>query len=277
MDLLQYTFFQHALLGSLLASIACGLVGVGTYIVTRRLVFISGGLTHASFGGIGLGLYTGISPILSAALFAVLSAFGVEWLSKRKDMREDSAIAVFWTLGMALGIMFTFLSPGFAPDLSAYLFGNILTITASDIALLGVLSVVLAVFFGLYLRPIVSIAFDREFARSQGLPVEFFEYALMLFIALTIVACLRMVGIVLVISLLTIPQMTANLFSHRFHRIIWLSIGIGYLSCLGGLLLSFYLNVPSGASIIFFSILIYAVCKTGKSLYIANLKKQNRL
>ncbi len=275
MDLLQYTFFQHALLGSLLASIACGLVG--TYIVTRRLVFISGGLTHASFGGIGLGLYTGISPILSAALFAVLSAFGVEWLSKRKDMREDSAIAVFWTLGMALGIMFTFLSPGFAPDLSAYLFGNILTITASDIALLGVLSVVLAVFFGLYLRPIVSIAFDREFARSQGLPVEFFEYALMLFIALTIVACLRMVGIVLVISLLTIPQMTANLFSHRFHRIIWLSIGIGYLSCLGGLLLSFYLNVPSGASIIFFSILIYAACKTGKSLYIANLKKQNRL
>ncbi len=275
MDLLQYTFFQHALLGSLLASIACGLVG--TYIVTRRLVFISGGLTHASFGGIGLGLYTGISPILSAALFAVLSAFGVEWLSKRKDMREDSAIAVFWTLGMALGIMFTFLSPGFAPDLSAYLFGNILTITASDIALLGVLSVVLVVFFGLYLRPIVSIAFDREFARSQGLPVEFFEYALMLFIALTIVACLRMVGIVLVISLLTIPQMTANLFSHRFHRIIWLSIGIGYLSCLGGLLLSFYLNVPSGASIIFFSILIYAVCKTGKSLYIANLKKQNRL
>ena len=275
MDLLQYTFFQHALLGSLLASIACGLVG--TYIVTRRLVFISGGLTHASFGGIGLGLYTGIPPILSAAVFAVLSAFGVEWLSKRKDMREDSAIAVFWTLGMALGIMFTFLSPGFAPDLSAYLFGNILTITASDIALLGVLSAVLAVFFGLYLRPIVSIAFDREFARSQGLPVAFFEYTLMMFIALTIVACLRMVGIVLVISLLTIPQMTANLFSHRFLRIVWLSIGIGYLSCLGGLLLSFYLNVPSGASIIFFSILIYAVCKTGKSLYIANLKKQNRL
>ena len=259
MDLLQYTFFQHALLGSLLASIACGLVG--TYIVTRRLVF--------------LGLYTGIPPILSAAVFAVLSAFGVEWLSKRKDMREDSAIAVFWTLGMALGIMFTFLSPGFAPDLSAYLFGNILTITASDIALLGVLAAILAVFFGLYLRPIVSIAFDREFARSQGLPVAFFEYALMLFIALTIVACLRMVGIVLVISLLTIPQMTANLFSHRFHRIIWLSIGIGYLSCLGGLLLSFYLNVPSGASIIFFSILIYALCKMGKSLYIIRLRKRD--
>lgn len=272
MELLQYTFFQHALIGSLLASIACGLIG--TYIVTRRLVFISGGLTHASFGGIGLGLYTGISPILSAALFAVLSAFGVEWLSKRKDMREDSAIAVFWTLGMALGIMFTFLSPGFAPDLSAYLFGNILTITWSDIALLGGLALLLILFFALYLHPIIYVAFDREFARSQGIPVQVFEYALMMFIALTIVACLRMVGIVLVISLLTVPQMTANLFSHRFHRIIWLSIGIGYLSCLGGLMISFYLNVPSGASIIFFSIIIYAICKTGKVFgYICNAKK----
>lgn len=271
MDLLQYTFFQHALVGSLLASIVCGLVG--TYIVTRRLVFISGGLTHASFGGIGLGLYAGISPILSAAVFAVLSAFGVEWLSKRKDMREDSAIAVFWTFGMALGIMFTFLSPGFAPDLSAYLFGNILTITRGDIALLGGLATLLTLFFILYLRPIIYVAFDREFARSQGIPVQVLEYILMMFIALTIVACLRMVGIVLVISLLTIPQMTANLFTHRFHRIIWLSIGIGYMSCLGGLLLSFYLNVPSGAAIIFFSIIIYVICKAGKSFWLSLSRK----
>lgn len=264
MDIWQYTFFQHALIGSLLASIACGLVG--SYIVTRRLVFISGGLTHASFGGIGLGLYTGISPILSAAIFAVLSAFGVEWLSKRKDMREDSAIAVFWTFGMAIGIIFTFLSPGFAPDLSAYLFGNILTIGKADLLLLAALAAMLIVFFALYLRPIVSVAFDREFARSQGIPVQAFEYALMLFIALTIVACLRMVGIVLVISLLTIPQMTANLFTHCFRRLIGLSIVIGYLSCLGGLWLSFRLNIPSGASIIFISILIYIVCKIIKTV-----------
>lgn len=274
MDILQYTFFQHALIGSLLASIACGMIG--TYIVTRRLVFISGGLTHASFGGIGLGLYAGIPPLLSAALFAVLSAFGVEWLSKRKDMREDSAIAMFWTLGMALGIIFTFLSPGFAPDLSAYLFGNILTITRSDLWLLGGVAGILALFFALYLRPIVCVAFDREFARSQGIPVQRFEYVLMMLIALTIVACLRMVGIVLVISLQTIPQMTANLFACRFHRIIWLSIGIGYLSCLGGLLISFYLNVPSGASIIFFSILIYALCKVGKSCALAVRRKRGQ-
>ena len=273
MDLLQYTFIQHALIGSLLASIACGLVG--TYIVTRRLVFISGGLTHASFGGIGLGLYTGLSPILSAAVFAVLSAFGVEWLSKRKDMREDSAIAVFWALGMAVGVMFTFLSPGFAPDLSAYLFGNILTITQSDLALLGSVAAVLVIFFTLFIHPLTYMAFDPEFARSQGLNVQLLEYVMMMFIALTIVACLRMVGIVLVISLLTIPQMTANLFVHRFHHIIWLSVGIGYVSCLGGLYLSFRENIPSGASIIFFSIVIYAVCKAVKSLWI--YRRQRRL
>ena len=215
-ELFQYTFFQNALLGSLFASIACGIIG--TYIVTRRLVFISGGITHASFGGIGIGLYTGISPLLTAAIFSVLSAFGVEWLSKRSDMREDSAIAVFWTFGM--------------------------------IILLGIISLALAVFFAIFLRPIVSIAFDREFARSQRM-----------FIALTIVACLRMIGIVLVISLLTLPQMTANLFTYNFKKIIWLSIIIGYISCLGGLILSYQLQVPSGASIIFTSIVIYAVAK----------------
>ena len=265
-ELLNYTFFQHALLGSLLASIACGIIG--TYIVTRRLVFISGGITHASFGGIGIGLYTGVSPILSAAIFSVLSAFGVEWLSKRKDMREDSAIAVFWTLGMAIGIIFSFLSPGFAPDLSAFLFGNILTITMTDIWLLLGLSVLLIGFFACFLNPIIYIAFDREYARSQRIPVTLFEYILMMFIALTIVACLRMIGIVLVISLLTLPQMTANLFTHSFKRIIWLSIGIGYLGCLGGLFLSYQLQVPSGATIIFFSILVYVLCQIGKSIYL---------
>ena len=266
LELLHYTFFRLALLGSLFASIACGIIG--TYIVTRRLVFISGGITHASFGGIGLGLYAGISPLLSAAVFSVLSAFGVEWLSKRKDMREDSAIAVFWTFGMAVGIIFSFLAPGFTPDLSAFLFGNILTITPTDIWMLATLSVLLILFFTLFLNPIIYIAFDREFARSQRIPVAIFEYLLMMFIALTIVSCLRMVGIVLAISLLTLPQMTANLFTHSFKRIIWLSIAIGYIGCLGGLVISYKLQVPSGAAIIFFSILVYALCKVGKSIYL---------
>ena len=272
LELFNYTFFQHALLGSLFASIACGIIG--TYIVTRRLVFISGGITHASFGGIGIGLYTGISPILGAAIFSVLSAFGVEWLSKRKDMREDSAIAVFWTFGMAVGIIFSFLAPGFTPDLSTFLFGNILTITLSDIWMLAILSLVLIGFFTCFLTTIIYIAFDREYARSQRIPVRLFEYILMMFIALTIVACLRMIGIVLVISLLTLPQMTSNRFTHSFKKIIFMSIGIGFMSCIGGLLLSYQLQVPSGASIIFFSILVYAFCKMGKTLYLCRQTKK---
>jgi len=266
LELFNYTFFQHALLGSLFASIACGTIG--TYIVTRRLVFISGGITHASFGGIGIGLYTGVSPILSAAIFSVLSAFGVEWLSKRKDMREDSAIAVFWTFGMAIGIIFSFLAPGFTPELSAFLFGNILTITVTDIWMLVILSTVLTCFFSCFLNTIIYIAFDREYARSQRIPVRLFEYLLMMFIALTIVSCLRLIGIVLVISLLTLPQMTANLFTHSFKKIIFLSDGIGFTSCLGGLLLSYQIQVPSGAAIIFFSIILYAFCKMSKTLYL---------
>lgn len=272
LELFNYTFFQHALLGSLFASIACGIIG--TYIVTRRLVFISGGITHASFGGIGIGLYTGISPILGAAIFSVLSAFGVEWLSKRKDMREDSAIAVFWTFGMAVGIIFSFLAPGFTPDLSTFLFGNILTITLSDIWMLAILSLVLIGFFTCFLTTIIYIAFDREYARSQRIPVRLFEYILMMFIALTIVSCLRMIGIVLVISLLTLPQMTSNLFTHSFKKIIFMSIGIGFMSCIGGLLLSYQLQVPSGASIIFFSILVYAFCKMSKTLYLCRQTKK---
>lgn len=262
MGILEYTFFQNALIGSLLASIVCGFVG--TYIVARRLVFISGGLTHASFGGIGLGVYFGVSPILSAMLFAVGSACGVQWLSGRGNVREDSAIAVFWTFGMSVGIICCFLTPGFMTDLSAYLFGNILTIGTADLWLLAVLCAVVVAVFTLLMRPIVSIAFDPVFARSQRLPVAAIEYLMMTIIAVTIVATLRLVGIVLAISLLTIPQMTANLFSYSFGRIIWLSIAIGAGCCMAGLAVSYYLNVPSGASIIFISIVNYALLKTIK-------------
>lgn len=271
MNILSYTFFQHALLGSLLASILCGIIG--TYIVTRRLVFISGGITHASFGGIGIGVYCGLSPIFSAAVFAVLSACGIQWFSHRRDMREDSAIAIFWTLGMSVGIICSFLAPGFTPELSSFLFGNILTITEGDLYLLAILAMMAVLTFTLFLRPLISVAFDPEFARSQHLPVTAIEYLMMSFIALTIVACLRMVGIVLVISMLTIPQVTANLFTRRFRNMAAWSVVLGYAGCLGGLWLAYRYNIPSGAAIIFVSILIYLLCKA-VSLAIIRARKQ---
>lgn len=257
--ILEYAFFQNAILGSLLASILCGIVG--TYIVTRRLVFISGGLTHASFGGIGLGVFLGLDPILSAMVFATASALGVQWMSNRGDVREDSAIAMFWTLGMSVGIVFSFLTPGFMSDLTGYLFGSILTIGRGEVGLLAVLTAITVLIFTFFYRQILSVAFDRIFARSQHLPVDGIEYGMMVVIALTIVAVLRLVGIVLALSLLTIPQMTANLLTHSYKRMMFLSILFGWAGCLCGLFASYWLDVPSGASIICVSILLFVVVK----------------
>ncbi len=270
MDLLQYTFFQHALWGSLFTSIACGIIG--TYIVARRLVFISGGITHASFGGLGLGFYTGINPILSAMVFSVASAFGVEWLSKRQGVREDSAIAAFWSLGMALGVICVFLTPGYAPNISAYLFGNILTVSVADLWMIGIVALLLVVAFSLFLKPILYTAFDREFAKTRNLPVSLIEHLMMLAIAVTIVASIRLIGIMLLLSMLTIPQMTANLLSSRFKNILIYSVIISIAGCFTGLFFSYYLNVPSGAAIIFVQVLLFLLCKTGIFLFRKTIK-----
>lgn len=258
-DLLSYDFFQNALLGSLLASIACGIIG--TYIVVRRLVFVSGGITHASMGGIGIGLYYGINPIFAAMIFSILSAFGIEWLSSKQEVREDSAIATLWSLGMAIGIIFIYMKPGYTPSISDYLFGNILTITTKDIIYLGILSLVLTIIFILFRREILYTAFDSDFAKTRNLPVTFIKYSMMMFIALTIVLSIRLVGIVLLMSLLTVPQMTANLFTANFSKMIGLSILIGFLGCIIGLYLSALLDVPSGVFIIFTQIIIFLIVR----------------
>ncbi len=260
LDLISYPFFQNALLGSLFASIACGIIG--SYIVIRRLVFISGGITHASLGGIGMGFYFGWNPILSAMIFSILSAFGIEWLSSRQGVREDSAIGSFWSLGMAIGIIFIYLKPGFAPNLSDYLFGNILTITKLDITYLAILSLVLIVVFILFGKQILFAAFDPDFAKTRGLPVNLIKYTMMMGIAITIVLSIRLVGIVLLMSILTVPQMTANLFTSNFVKMILLSILIGFLACIAGLFLSAVLDVPSGVFIIFTQIVVFLISRS---------------
>ncbi len=271
-ELLDYAFFRNALWGSLLASIACGIIG--TYIVIRRLVFISGGITHASLGGLGIGFYFGFNPILSGLVFSVMSAFGIEWLCTKQGVREDSAIASFWSLGMAIGIIFIFLKPGYAPNLTDYLFGNILTIAYSDILYLGVLSLLLIVVLTLFHRQILYVAFDADFAKTRGIAVRAFEYLMMFCIAVSIVLSIRLVGVVLLMSLLTIPQMTANIFTSNFRKMIFLSIGISFLCCVSGLTLSYYLNVPSGAFIILFMTVLFGLCKwiSGKKIFSAIAK-----
>ncbi|MDR1781018.1 MAG: metal ABC transporter permease [Tannerella sp.] len=260
MDILQYTFFQNALIGSLLIAVACGIVG--TYIVVRRLVLISGGITHASFGGIGLGFYLGINPFLTALGFAVVSAFGVKWVSRSQQVREDSAIAAVWSLGMAVGAVFMVMTPGYAPNLSSYLFGNILTITRMDIVVAAIAVAALCVFFAIRRREIVYSAFDRDFALTQRIPVKVIENVMTVFIAVTIVLSIRLAGIMLLMSLLTVPQMTVNLFTSDYCKIVVGSIVLGFLSCLGGLFLSYIYNIPTGAFIIILLLFCFMAAKT---------------
>lgn len=257
MELLEYTFFRNALAGTLLAAIACGIIG--TYVVTRRLLFISGGITHSSFGGVGLGMYFSFSPTIGAFIFAIASALGIEYLGRNKEIREDSAIAMLWVLGMTIGVIFCFLSPGYTSELSTYLFGSILTITGSDLAMLGAICLAEIIFTAAAFRAIVAVGFDKEFARSRGLPATAIESVMMVFIAITIVACLRIAGVIMVISMLTIPQMTAMTLTGNYRNIVLLSILFGYIAGIGGLLLSFALGIPGGASVIVCSIALYAI------------------
>lgn len=258
-DLLQYKFILNSLLAGVLASISCGIIG--TYIVTRRMVFLSGGITHSSFGGIGIGYYLGLNPIITAAIFGVLSAFGIEFISKRSNIREDSVIGILWSFGMAVGIMFIFLTPGYAPNLMSYLFGSILTVSTLDILLMAGLSIILIAVFGLFYRIIVFVSYDQEFARTHKIAVSLVNYFLIGLVALTIVLNIKVVGIILVISLLTIPQSIANLFTKNFKNIILSSIVIGLVGAFLGLVISYKINIPSGASIIFSLVMIFLIAK----------------
>jgi len=258
-DIFQYQFLKNAIIAALLVSVVAGIIG--TYITSRRLVFLSGGITHASFGGIGLAYYLGINPIVGAIVFAILSAFGIETLSHRKSIREDSAIGILWAFGMAVGIIFIFLTPGYAPNLLSFLFGSILTVTNADLLYLLALNLVVILFFILFYRPILYIAFDQGFARSQKIPVTLISYILIMFIAISIVLSIRVVGIILLISLFTIPPATANIFSNHFGKIIFWSILLSFLGCFAGLLLSYSMNIPSGAAIVVVLVLMFGVVK----------------
>jgi len=263
-ELLHYQFFMNAVYASIFTSISCGIIG--TYIVSKRIVFISGGITHASFGGIGMGYFFGFSPILGAMIFSILSALGIEFMSKKTDVREDSAIAILWSFGMAIGVIFIFLTPGYSANLMSYLFGNILTVSGLNLILLFILSVVIILVFIILYKTILFVAFDEQYARAIRLPVETINYLLITLIALTIVLNIRVAGIILVISLLTIPQTIANIFSKNFKTIIFLSIAIGFLGSIMGLILSYFLNIPSGASIIFFFVLLFVIAKIIKTI-----------
>ena len=257
-DILQLTFFRNALWAICIVSVASAVIG--TYIVTRRLVSLCGGVTHACFGGLGFGYWLGINPLIRAGIFAVGSALGVEWLGHRGRMRDDTAIAVFWALGMAVGTIFVFLTPGYAPELNAFLFGNLLTVNSADIAIFAIFTALLLLFVAANFRRIVACAFDPDFARVLHLPVRFINTVMMIFVALCIVLTIRMIGIMLLMSMLTLPQLIAELFCRRYQWIMITSVGVSVMCCVAGLFLGLVVDVPASALIVLVSVVAYAAC-----------------
>lgn len=256
LELLDYAFFRNALLAMLILSLGAGILG--SYIVTRRLVSISGGITHACFGGLGLGYYLGWSPIGMAMIFAVASALGVQWLGSRGRVREDSAIAVVWAAGMAIGVTFVFLTPGAVPELNSFLFGNILTITTTDIALFALYTAALGLFFALCFPRIAACAFDPDFMKVSGVRTWLYNGAMTLFIAVGIVLMIRCVGMMLLMSMLTLPQLTAEMFCTRLRTMIPLAMVVSLCGCIGGLVAATCINVPASALIVALQAAIYA-------------------
>ena len=263
-ELLGYDFFQKAILASILTGIICGIIG--TYIVTKRIVFISGGITHASFGGIGIAYFLGLSPILGATIFAITSAIGIQKFSENKKQREDSLIGMFWAAGMAIGIIFIFLTPGYAPNLMTYLFGSILTVSYTQLSLMLGLAITVISLFYLFYRPIFYIAFDTEYARTHNLPVKTFNTLLMCLVALAIVLSINVIGIILAIAYLTIPQAISGIFFKDFKKILISSAIVCPLGSIIGLFLSVLLDFPSGATIILVFISLYLITFLGKKI-----------
>ncbi len=259
MEILSYTFFQHALAGLLLVSIASAIIG--TYVVSRRMVFITGGITHASFGGLGLGFYAGLNPVVAAGAFAVAAAMGVEWLTRSGHVREDSAIGVVWALGMALGTIFIFVTPGYVPELTSFLFGNVLTIDTPDLIVFALYLVVLVACMALFFRPIVACAFDSDFARTQGLPVAAVNLLMTVLVSVCVVLTIRLIGIMLLMSLLTLPPITAELWARRLLPIMGWAVVVSVAGAVLGLAVGCWVGAPVSATIVVVLIATYAVAR----------------
>ena len=268
-EALQFEFMRNALYAGLLASIACGIVGV--YVVVKRIVFISGGISHISFGGIGLGYLVGVDPVLGAMVFSVASALSIGVITQKTKLSEDTVIGILWAMGMALGILFIGLAPGYAPNLMGYLFGSILTVRFSDIMLMIILiGVIVLAVLTLY-KELLALSFDEEYSTIVGIPVKELQLLLLCLIALTIVILIRVVGIILVIALLTIPAALAKQFTYNLKKMMLLAILFGVLLTFGGLWLSYELDLPSGATIVLLGGAILSI-----SLVISKLRSKRR-
>jgi len=262
--ILNYQFMRNAVTAGILASIVCGMIGV--IIVEKKLVMMSGGIAHTAYGGVGLGYLLGFEPIIGAFLFAVCAAFGIGYINRKGGARSDIIIGLFWSLGMALGILFIALMPGYPPDLNSYLFGNILSVTKSDLRLTAAATAFIAIIVILFYHHWKAYLFDEQFASIIGVQTTFMEYLLLILVAMTVVVLIRVVGIILVLALLTAPAATAGLLSNQLQKRMLYAVLLGSIFCIAGLYFSYELNIASGAVIVILSVSCYFLTYTFQSI-----------
>jgi len=263
-SMFSYDFMRNAILAGILVSIACGIVG--TLVVLNRIVFLSGGIAHAAYGGIGLAFFLRIDPVIGAIAFSSISSLVMGWVQRKTRQRADTLIGVMWAVGMALGIIFINLSPGYKADLMSYLFGSILAVSTLDIWLMLGISILIIVMVSVFYRLLLAISFDETFARVRNIPVDALYMGMIIMIGLTVVVAMRVVGLIMIIALLTIPPAIANLFLKSMWKIMLLASGLSVLFTMIGLLVSYSLNLTSGAAIILVAGLAYFLALTFRSL-----------
>ncbi|SHE97955.1 metal ABC transporter permease [Alkalibacter saccharofermentans] len=262
--ILEYTFMRNAFYSAVLSSIICGMIG--TVIVEKKLVSMSGGIAHTSFGGIGLGYFMGIEPLIGGLAFSLGAALGISAIKRSTNTESDTLIGMFWAVGMALGVIFIAINPGYPPDMTSYLFGDILTVSNMYVKVIaGLAGVIFLLILSLY-RYWQSFLFDDEYLKILGVNTAVLEYLLYGFISLSIVILIKVVGIVLAIALLTIPPATAKIFAKNLGQIMIYSTLIGCGTSIGGMWISYLYNIPSGATIIMLSILVYGLMYPVKTI-----------
>lgn len=248
MEFIQYEFMQKALMAAVLVSVACG--AVGTYVVIKRIVSLSGAISHAAFGGVGLGYFLGVNPVVAAIPFSIAAALSMGAIQEKVKISEDTAIGILWSVGMAMGILFINLRSGYAPDLFSYLFGSILTVSNTDLYIMLALDIIILIVVYLFRREFLGVSFDEEYSRVIGLKSTMINMILLSLIALSVVVLMKVVGIILLIALLAIPAAICKQYTYNIGRLMLSSTIVGMILTSLGLILSFIFNLSSGATII---------------------------
>ena len=269
LEALQYDFFLRALAAGILASVVCGVVG--TYVVVKQISSVSGGLSHAAFGGVGIGYFFGFEPILGAVGFSLVTGFGMGFVYRRLRHTLDSLISMIWAVGMAVGILFVALTPGYAPDLISYLFGSLLFVPPQYLVYVAVLDLAVLVIVFLFFKELQAVAVDEEFAEIRGIPVERVLHLLLALVSLAVVTLIRVVGTILAIALFTIPAATARQWSDSLRTMMVLASAIGVACTVAGLFLAFWLSesfglaLPTGPLIILLATAVYGASTVFRS------------